>query len=222
MDFDGDNEQVSVHISDYNQVGAFFFQTDGPELYPHSVVRDIFYHTNDDGIKAYYSNVTVESIIVWKCLNDPIVQMGWKSRNVSGITIDGLTVIHSRYTTGGGLPAAILGASGFYNAKGVVHPEQTIQMAVSNVVCEGQCPALMKITPLQSYNLVISNVSFQALQPFNGIGESTVPAAPGVKMVLSISNWSVGNTRVTMGNFQSDKLGKLDIAVQYWGEWSIN
>ena len=52
----------SVHISDYKQVGAWFFQTDGPEMgtweldayvmhSSGSVVQDVFYHINDDGLK---------------------------------------------------------------------------------------------------------------------------------------------------------------------------
>ena len=51
-----------MHISDYKQVGAWFFQTDGPEMgtweldayvmhSSGSVVQDVFYHINDDGLK---------------------------------------------------------------------------------------------------------------------------------------------------------------------------
>ena len=38
------------------------------------------------------------------------------------------------------VPAAIIGASGFYKGSGVVQPSLAIQMDVSNVVCEGLCP----------------------------------------------------------------------------------
>lgn len=51
MDFNG-NSDITSQISDYKQVGAFFFQTDGPEVYPNSVVHDVFWHVNDDAIKA--------------------------------------------------------------------------------------------------------------------------------------------------------------------------
>jgi hypothetical protein len=49
MDLHGNSEQASVRISDYKQVGAFFFQTNGTQMYPNSVIQDVFYHVNDDG-----------------------------------------------------------------------------------------------------------------------------------------------------------------------------
>ena len=40
-------------------------------------------------------------------------------------------------------------------------------------------------------------------------------------MKLVISDWIVGGEPVTMENFQSDRLGQLDIDASYWGQWSI-
>ena len=66
MDWSGNLEDITVLVSDYKQVGAFYQQTDGLEMYPGSVVQDVFYHSNDDTIKAYYSNVAAQRIVVWK------------------------------------------------------------------------------------------------------------------------------------------------------------
>lgn len=52
----------SVDVSDYKQVGGFYSQTDGLEMYSNGHRRDIFYHTGDDSIKAYYSGVLAERI----------------------------------------------------------------------------------------------------------------------------------------------------------------
>lgn len=225
MDFNGNHQGISVRISDYKQVGAFFFQTDGPEMYPNSVVHDVFYHVNDDAIKTYYSGVSISRITIWKCHNDPIIQMGWTTRSVKGITIDTLNVIHTRYIKSETyVPSAIIGASPFYGS-GSVDPSKSISMVISNVVCEGLCPSPFRITPLQSYkNFDVRNISFpDGLQTNRiGIGESLIPAAPGVTMDLRISGWTVGGQRVTMSNFQSDKLGQFNIDVSYWGQWSIS
>lgn len=97
MDLHGNSDQASVRISDYKQVGAFFMQTDGPQVYPNSVVNDVFYHANDDVIKAHYSNVLAQRLTVLKVHNDPIIQLGWDSRQVSGVVINGLDIIHTRY-----------------------------------------------------------------------------------------------------------------------------
>ena len=41
-------------------------------------------------------------------------------------------------------------------------------------------------------------------------------------MAIEIVDWTVGKELVTMENFQSDQLGQLDIATQYWGQWHIS
>lgn len=223
MDFNG-NSDISSRISDYKQVGAFFFQTDGPEIYPNSVVHDVFWHVNDDGIKTYYSGASVSRVTIWKCHNDPIIQMGWTVRNLSGITIDTLNVIHTRYIGADmGVPTAIIGASPFYASGMSPNPNESISMEISNVVCEGLCPSLFRITPLQSYkNFVVRNVAFpDGLQTNDlGIGESIIPAAQGVTMNLEISNWTVAGEKVAMNNYQS--LGQFHIDPSYSGQWSIS
>ncbi|KAK9238094.1 dextranase [Lipomyces kononenkoae] len=227
MDFNG-NTSISSRISDYKQVGAYFYQTDGPEMYPNSVVHDVFWHVNDDAIKLYYSGSTISRATIWKCLNDPIIQMGWYMRNISGITIDTLNVIHSRYIDANMVvPTAIIGASPFYMGGFSPDPSQSISATISNVVCEGVCPSLFRINPLQSYkNFVVQNVSFPDGLQNNplGIGESIIPAATGgvaVKMDLQISNWTVSGQPVTMQNFQSNSRGQFNIDGSYWGQWSI-
>lgn len=225
MDFNG-NSDITSRISDYKQVGAFFFQTDGPEVYPNSIVHDVFWHVNDDAIKTYYSGASVSRATIWKCHNDPIIQMGWTVRNVSGVTIDTLNVIHTRYIKSETVvPSAIIGASPFYMSGMTVDPNSAISMTISNVVCEGLCPSLFRITPLQSYeNFVVKNVAFpDGLQTNSiGIGESIIPAANGVKMNLEISNWTVTGDKVTMDNYQPGSLGQFDIDSSYSGEWSIS
>ena len=63
MDFYGDVYGFTANAWDYKQVGAYFWQTDGIEAYPGSYQRDLFYHTGDDTLKAYYSDVKFESIL---------------------------------------------------------------------------------------------------------------------------------------------------------------
>lgn len=226
MDFNGDVNSISSEITDYKQVGAYFFQTDGPQIYPKSIVQDVFWHVNDDAMKIYYSGVSVSRATIWKCLNDPVIQMGCDSRNISGITVDTLNVIHTRYRDSElDIPTAIIGASNFYQDGTTPDPNQSIGLTVSNLFCEGPCPSLFRITPLQSYrDLVVENAAFPdgLLNNSIGIGQSIIPAASGVEMGLRISNWTVGGAQVTMKNFQSGSLGQLEIDGSYWGQWSIS
>ena len=226
MDFHG-SESISVRIFDYNQVGAYFFQTDGPQMYPNSVVSDVFYHVNDDAIKMYYSNVTVSRIVVWKCHNDPIIQMGWVSRNITDVSIDDLSVIHTRYIKSETyVPSAIIGASPFYSG-GVVDRSMAIRnVRISNVVCEGLGPALFRLSPLQNYeNFVVTGISYvDGLQTNSiGTGESIIPAVTGIIMNLIISNWTVGDEYISISNdnWQSTSTGQFRIDSSYWSQWTI-
>ncbi|KAF3022520.1 hypothetical protein E8E14_011903 [Neopestalotiopsis sp. 37M] len=225
---------ISADIQDYKQVGAWYYQTDGLQLNPHSTMRDVFYHCNDDAIKAYHGHVEVNRITVWKIHNDPIIQMGWDLRDVSDFSINNLWVIHARYYNHDDyVPAAIIGASPFYINKDDPPEKQKkhdftkqLSASITNVVCEGPCPGSLKISPLQSYNLKISNVDFQQeLSPVYKVAESYVRGVNDLgsgKMAIEINNWTINKEKVTMDNFQSDQLGKLDIDGQYWGQWKIN
>jgi hypothetical protein len=225
MDLHGNSDQASVRISDYKQVGAFFMQTDGPQMYPNSVVNDVFYHANDDVIKAYYSNVVATGLTVWKVHNDPIIQMGWDSRQVSDVVIDGLDIIHTRYRRSETVvPSAIIGASPFYMDGKSPDTSKFISLSISNVVCEGPCPSLFRIQALQNYkSFQVKNVAYpDGLSTGGfGLGQSIVPYVSGTRMELEVENWTVKGEKVTMANFQADSLGQFNIAGEYWGQWSI-
>ena len=152
MDFWGADD-ISVMISDYKQVGAFFFQTDGPQMYPHSYVHDVFYHVNDDGLKGYYSHVYVKNATIWKVKNDPVIQLGWDSREVHNMTVDTLNVIHTRYPIADiYTPTAIVGSSPMYNPTRAPEFCKSIRdFTLTGLVCEGPCPGLFRITPLVKY-----------------------------------------------------------------------
>ena len=170
---------------------------------------------NDDAIKAYYSGVTLTRIAVWKCLNDPVVQVGWDARSVSGVLINGLTVLHSRYRKSDMVvPSSIIGGSPFYEAGKKVDPEKTLELTIQNLAVEGGfvgAPALIRTTPLVNYKVTLENVQYpDGLLPSVkhgglGLGCSQVPAAAdGLQMNLTIRNWSVGKKVVTMSNFQKN------------------
>lgn len=155
--------------------------------------------------------------------------MGWKPRNVRNVRINGLHVIHSRYRRDEReyVPSAIIGASTFYDsssAADAVRPEDEISVHISNLVCEGPSPALLRINPLQSFHLTIEEVDFKdGLQRLSGVSQiRPLPGAPDVNLRLRIVNWTIGGEHVTMSNFQHDRLGKFDIDRSYWGQWGIS
>lgn len=244
MDFSGPLDNIMIHASDYKQVGAFFGQTDGLEMYPNSYVHDVFYHSGDDVIKTYYSNVRVERIIVWKTNNAPIIQFGWYPRNLTNVTVDTIDVIHSRYISQDReFPRALIGSAASYeNSSSTSTADTTSRLSnytVSNVRSEGISPGLLGINPLQDIDtMVINNVWIEELAPqatlvdtstFRLFTDSEVnqPIQLGQRSPnntgLTINAYYVGDTHVTFtaGNWNSSSLGRLDINTSFQGKWTV-
>ena len=89
MDSSADVNRMRCDISNYKMVGPVFGDTNRIEMYLRSQVRYVLYHYNDDKIKAYYGNVTVQRITVWKVIRHHLY-------NIAGVTIDTINVCHSR------------------------------------------------------------------------------------------------------------------------------
>lgn len=232
IDFTGDIDTISINQSDYKQVGAFFGQTDGTTLYSGSTVRDTFYHSNDDTIKTYGSDITVTNVVVWKGKTAPVVQFGWASRTLANITVDGVDVIHSKYSSNSSHPS-IIGSNQVYG----VSEEQTNTADLSNTVSdiyfgnirsEGIGGNLMRIVPLANYeNITIENVSLENFSSRNNsIYVSELPwwtdgyGLPVAIIGFSIKNYTVNGTPISTGrkNAGVDELGGLNITSQLL-EW---
>jgi hypothetical protein len=101
-----------------------------------SVARDVFYRVNQCGLKLYSGNVTTRNVTVWKCTNDPIIQMGWTSRDLADVSVVGLRVIHTRYNSRPNdyVLQAIIGTSPFYSST----PGKQVQPNACNPVRKDQ------------------------------------------------------------------------------------
>lgn len=229
MDFDGDMQTLSVQAWDYKQVGAFFGQTDGIEMYPGSFVRDVFYHSNDDTIKTYYSNVNVQRVVVWKGTTAPVIQFGWASRDLSNITVNDVSLIHSRWNSNGSNPG-LIGSDQLYTASDLsstntADTSNTIQdVTFSNLRAEGVTGNLFRIRPLSNLaNINIQNVYLETpVVASSGIPYSYLPqftdsnGTPVSVTNLSITEFYVGDTRVDTASS-----GMLNIAEEFLEAVSI-
>lgn len=230
-----EDNKVKAHIRDYKQVGAFYFQTDGTQMYD-GTVRDVFWHVNDDAIKLYHSGAQLHGLTIWKARNNAIVQMGWKPRNVSAVSVSKVRIIHNRWLQPNAyVPSAIFGASPFYADPKEVDGSRTMALDVDDVVCEGVCAALMTIAPLQNLQLRITNVHFERLHDDTTLrlGRSVVgmdagqdmnnytPGQEELTLGIEIRNWTIGDQLVDGDNAGEDELGQLKINPMYDGQWSI-
>lgn len=226
IDFTGDLETISIDQSDYKQVGAFFGQTDGTTLHTGSSVRDTFYHSGDDTIKTYGSNISVSDVVVWKGKTAPVIQFGWLSRDLRNITVDGVDVIHMKYSSNTSHPS-IIGANQVYGYS----EDDTSTANLDNIVrdvffgnirAEGIGGNLMRIVPLAHYdNVTIENVSLEAFsERSNSIYRSEFPLwededGDVVSITgFTVRNFSVGGEPILpfLGNIGPFDLGGLNIA----------
>jgi hypothetical protein len=236
MDWSGDDlNLITCLVTDYKQVGSFYGQTDGLEMYPGSVVQDVFYHTNDDTIKMYYSNVIAQNIVVWKLAVAPVVQFGWTPRNTENVTIDTVSVIHQGYQGADNNPGlfgsdnnylyAPYGLSANHNT---ANSNLTTQNIVwSNFRAEGPSASLFRIYSLENLaNIKIENVWIEEFEPSSlNTTQSWLPAFydvnNGKQVTISnfvISGFSVGSTTITADNAAS--VGLIDIDTSYTSDVS--
>jgi hypothetical protein len=226
IDFKGDLQTISIDQWDYKQVGAFFGQTDGTTLHTGSSVRDTFYHSGDDTIKTYGSNILVRNLVVWKGKTAPVIQFGWQSRDMRNVTVDGVDVIHMKYSSNTSHPS-IIGSNQVYG-----HPENDTSTAdldntvrdvyFGNIRAEGIGGNLMRIVPLAHYeNITIESVSLERFSDrSNGIYRSELPLwEDGEGNVVSITGFTLRNYTVggevilpLLGNTGPFALGGLNIA----------
>lgn len=235
IDFTGDLDTISIDQWDYKQVGAFFGQTDGTTLYAGSHVRDTYYHSNDDTIKTYGSNVHVNDVVVWKGKTAPVIQFGWDSRNLTNITVTGVDVIHMKYNANESHPS-IIGANQMYGMAETDTNTADLSNTVKdvyfgNIRAEGISGNLMRLVPLSNYqNITIENV---ALGDFsvrtNAIYQSELPEwKDGSGNMVSISgftirNFTINGTAICLadGNVGADATGGLNIASHYMDSGAV-
>ncbi|KAJ4419491.1 hypothetical protein N0V82_004936 [Gnomoniopsis sp. IMI 355080] len=228
VDFEGDIDSISIFQRDYKQVGAFFGQTDGTTLYTGSRVADTFYHSNDDTIKTYGSNITVSDVVVWKGKTAPTIQFGWASRNISNVTVDGIDIIHMKYNSNESHPS-IIGANQLYDV-----PETQTNTAdlcstirdvyFGNIRAEGISGNLMRIVPLANFvNVTVENVSIEVFGAAStGIHQSQLPTwtdADGNEVSIAgftVTNFTVAGKMIAevFENYGANKLGAMNIAPQ--------
>ncbi|KFY19177.1 hypothetical protein V493_08096 [Pseudogymnoascus sp. VKM F-4281 (FW-2241)] len=236
--------EFSIHASDYKQVGAFFGQTDGIQMYPNSHVHDVFYHAGDDVIKTYYSNVLAERIVAWKTNTAPIIQFGWYQRNLTNITVDHVDLIHSRYISQQTkYPYALVGSSASYTDDSSTSTADTgsyiSHYTVSNWRAEGHSPALFGVNPLSNIDtFTINNVWIESLEPrstnvgrsmlsvFTDASDDNKPVLLGENspnnIGLLIKDFYVGDEHITLeaGNWDLNSLGNLNFDEAYLGRWT--
>lgn len=235
----GHERQFAVHSSRIKQVGAWYWQTDGPELYEGSSLENSFLHANDDVLKLYASDVNVANVVVWKGDNGPVFQWGWIPRDVTGVRVNGVDVIHNRMHRSSH-NSCILNSARHYrdtDSDRLADPgKRVMDMSFQNVRSEGANLCAMRLYALSSWESIrVENLwieqwneldlrtqasEFKALSDADGrrvfIGNE-IRDHRGVALV----NYFVGAEHITKAadNWRHDRMGRLDFDPALWENW---
>ncbi|CAF0991454.1 unnamed protein product [Rotaria sordida] len=237
----GDEQSFRMSVSFYHQVGSWYWQTDGLEIYRGSTVENTFFHSNDDVLKIYHSNVRVNNIVVWKNENGPVIQWGWSPRTINDIIVDEVDIIHNRiWWSDIKVNTCIINSAPHYAdtySINTADPNQLISgLTISNVRSEGMSPCSMRIYALSNTQSVTiknlwieqwneldkySQVSlFKAYSDRNG-HKVTIGNQSWDKKGFAIENYTVGTIQImkAANNWQDIHLGRLGFDAELWNNW---
>lgn len=231
---------IVADVSHGKQLGGWYWQTDGIEMYDNGTMSNMFFHLNDDVIKLYGSNTQVSNIVVWKLSNGPVIQWGWIPRNMSRVYVNGVDVIHN-LMHGDTHNTCIINSARHYLDPGsdFLADSQALvsDMLLSNIRSEGMNLCAMRLYALSSWrNIHIVDLwierwneldftrqasRFEALMSITG-----VPVSIGNELReeqgLLLFNYQVAGERISReaGNWRSFELGRLYFNAALWENWN--
>lgn len=235
-------ENFHMTVSDYQQVGSWYWQTDGIELYSGSTMNDTFFHSNDDVLKMYHSDVSVTNTVIWKNENGPVVQWGWAPRNIDNVTVTNTDVIHNRmYWKDVKYNTCIFNSSSAWqdmSATDRADPSTTIKnMKFVNTRVEGMTNCAIRVFALS--NLQNIDIDGLSIDGWNGLGIDAQASllkrdtdASGQKVSIGnemtagdgilLHNYNVGGVPILKAgdNWASDELGRLNFDGDTWDDWN--
>ncbi|MCE3251513.1 MAG: Dextranase [Cellvibrio sp.] len=223
----GNENTFKMRVNNYKQVGSWVWQTDGIELYTGSTMKDTFFHANDDVLKMYHSNVSVDNTTIWKGENGPVIQWGWDNhRNLDNIVVTNTDVIHNRvYWRDVKGNTCIINSAPHYAGGGSNGSNFIRGLRIENTRVEGMTNCAIRIYSLISMGdnaVQIKNLhidEWNKLDPgsqvnhFQKVGDVFIGTN-----ALSIENFKVGNEYVTTenNNTGANQPGRFDFKLSNW------
>jgi hypothetical protein len=235
----GDTSHFTMDASHGKQLGGWYWQTDGLELYEGSSMAHMFYHSNDDVLKLYSSHARASDVVVWKLENGPVIQWGWMPRNIDDVHVNGLDVIHNRMYLDSQNSCIISSARSYLDPSSprLANPSQRVSHVVlENIRSEGMNLCAMRLFALSSWeSITIRNLWIERWSELDSETQASrfealwSPAGARVSIGnevrdhngLSIESYMVGGEHITKGadNWRSSAPGRLNFDASLWDDW---
>ncbi|MGO2658170.1 family 49 glycosyl hydrolase [Mycetocola reblochoni] len=232
----------TMTVDDYKQVGSWYWQTDGIELYPGGRMSDTFFHANDDVLKMYHDDVQIQNTVIWKNENGPVVQWGWGPREIDGVSVTNTDVIHNRmYWKDVKYNTCVFNSSTHWedmSATDRADPTQTVRnMTFTDTRVEGKVNCAVRLFAMaNTENITIDGLDIDEwndLDPSSQASKfSTFTNSAGERVTLGdemtegngllLNNYRVGGETILKAgdNWASTELGRLDFDADTWDSWN--
>jgi len=235
-------ESFRMDVRNYKQVGSWYWQTDGIELYPDSTMKNTFFHANDDVLKLYHSNVTIDDTVIWKNENGPVFQWGWTPRDVHDVSVSDTDVIHNRmYWKDVKYNTCVFNSSSHWedmNATDRADVTSTVRdMRFTNTRVEGAVNCAIRVFALSNtenididgfsideWNGLDAGAQASLLKRYHDRDGQTVTIGNEVADGdgISLHNYTVGGTSILKAgdNWAAQELGRLNFDADTWDGWN--
>lgn len=238
----GDTDSFQTDVTHYKQVGSWYYQTDGIELYEGGLLSNSFFHANDDVIKLYHSNINAQDLVVWKGENGPVLQFGWASRNISNIRAENIDVIHNRiYWKDQKSNTCLINSTDLYSSTPLEQDRISLSNTISNLDIinfrsEGKNHCAMRLMALSNWNnihingldieawndlAIDSQLSLFKARATDDDPPQTVAIGEG-EAGLHIENYRVAGQVITKADdsWRSNSTGRLNFDGTLWDNWA--
>jgi hypothetical protein len=204
----GDEQTFHMSVKFYHQVGSWYWQTDGLEIYSGSIIQNTFFHSNDDVLKIYHSDIIVKNIVIWKNENGPVIQWGWSPRTISNITVDQIDIIHNRIWW-----------------EDIKHNTCIINSATYYADTESTTQSItIKNLWIEQWNQLDKSSQISIFKGFTDKNGNQVKIGNQFRdrQGLAIVNYTVGNIHVSKvaNNWQDINIGRLNFDGNLWDNWN--
>ena len=78
-------------------VGGWIWNCDGIAAWEGSKIRNCFVWANDDNIKIYEDNISIENVVCWQLSNGAIFQLNWGTMKAKNCTIRNVDIIRAEW-----------------------------------------------------------------------------------------------------------------------------
>jgi hypothetical protein len=76
---------------------GWYYNCDGLDAWTGATIKDCFLKVNDDALKLYWNNATIEDVTIWQYMNGAPFQWGWHGMSSSHVRVRNCDVIHVEY-----------------------------------------------------------------------------------------------------------------------------